>query len=152
MDPNNYRKLKKQMVQEACDEVVHEIEEQKDWRPSVQCKKIAWKAFPKSVMTSISTRIDNTMRNFAYHVGVSQSSALDHFFETIASWVIAEMDKLYPQRPKYNDWRAYRWHCRFNKLTKSEKRKDEKIKRAFNRTYGRNKPFYNDHLLPGEAA
>lgn len=149
-DFKNNKAYRQAVVQKECDDVVHDINEHKHFRAEVKSKKVAWNEFPNSVIASLDAHIDNTLRNFAYHNNITGSSALNCFFKTVVPGVIEKIKKIYPQRPMYSDWRAYRWHLKNNKLTKSQKKKDTIVKMDFNRTYGRNKPYYDCSIWPNE--
>ena len=137
-------------LQEECDELVYDLEEHKHFRAQVQSKKVAWNAFPKTTLTSFSSYVDNVLRNFAYYSNIRGSNALDYFFKSVGRKILKKIEKEYPQRPMYADWRAYRWYLKHNKLTKKQKQKDEDVKVSFNATYGRNSPLYDCSIWPEE--
>ncbi len=146
----NNKEYRQAVVQKECDDLIEDLEEQKHFRAEVQSKKVAWNAFPTSSIASINTHVDNTLRNYAYYNNKTGSAALNYFFRTAGKEAIEKIEKDYPQRPMYADWRAYRWHLHYNDLTKSQKKKDSIVKVNFNATYGRNKPCYDCSIWPNE--
>ena len=132
---------RKQRIVKICDKAIKKAEEHDDIRAVIQYRHIDWKAKPSSAITSISSRVDNVLRNFAHAHGVSGSGALKYFFETVGSKLVDFLEESYEQRPKYNDWRAYRFHIQNGgELTRKEKKIDEEVRKIFDDSYGRNTP------------
>ncbi len=131
---------RKQRIAKICDEAIDREKEKDDIRAVIQYRHIDWKSTPSTTITSISTKVDNVLRNFAHAHGVTGSNALKYFFETVGSKVLEHLEESYEQRQKYADWRAYKHNLQNGKLTRKEKKLDKAVRKFFDDGYGRNTP------------
>lgn len=133
---NKEIRKKSRKVKKACEEALYSMKEYKDFRAEVHYRHINWDSKRDSVIASIPADVDNLIRNIAYHEGVTFSKAMKMMFDTHFKQPIKKLSKKYPQRPCYNDWRAYRTHIQNHSLSEKGKKLDKYVRKMFDEMYG----------------
>ena len=140
-------------VAKECQEKIQKMGEKKDFRARVEYRHIKWKQIPTSALTSVTDKVDNIFRNYAYKNSISGSYALIHFFNSKkGKALLREMEKECPQRPNDWDWKAWRRAIQRKELNSHEKKVDRTMRRFFDQNYGKNTSSFYEQDVVGEKA